>query len=666
MRSNLPVTQHEATYPGGQTLVSITDPKGRIIYCNPSFVSVSGFAKEELLGQPHNLIRHPDMPAEAFRDLWQTVQAELPWTGVVKNRRKNGDHYWVRANVTPIREGDEVTGYLSVRTEPTRQEIDNAATLYAGMQRQAHAGRSTLGLQRGAVVHTHATGRLMQAGRMVLRASGGAPSLAVLVAALGVASGVPLVLPMGAALTLNAVLAVLVGNFCRRQARRGLRETTQYAVRLAAGDLSGTHRCTSSPDFALLQLALDQLAVNTRTVVLDTKREVENVRGAAMEIVAGNQALAMRTDVEAENIEKTALAMQQVTEMVATSAIASRDGALVAQQTASSSEQSHASVLQVSRAMEQILQHSRHMDDIIQTIESVAFQTNLLALNAAVEAARAGASGRGFAVVAAEVRALAQRAGKAAKEIRKLISESTQRIGVGHTQVSDATTRMTEALGHAQKVNAMLGEISAAASAQQSGIGQINEAVMDMDLTTQQNAAMVEELAAAATVLESQIEVITDSMRMFRLTARERPVADIDAVALRRQAKSDSAMRSDRFDPHEAIAQHLLWKTNFRNAALHNDPLDVDAISCDNCCTLGQWLYGSAQAQWGGQPRLTELLERHRDFHIEAGRVAQVIQDGDAPTGLRMMESNTPFAQATQAVVMVLRKWGSSPHATNR
>jgi len=394
--------------------------------------------------------------------------------------------------------------------------------------------------------------------------------------------------------------------------------------------------------------------------VLDTKREVENVRGAAMEIRAGNQALAARTDLQAENLEKTVYAMQQVTEMAATSAQASQQGVQVAQQTATSSELRHAAVLQVSAAMAQIKQHSQRMDDITQTIEAVAFQTNLLALNAAVEAARAGTFGRGFAVVAAEVRALAQRAGKAAKEIRTLISESSQRIEVGHSQVSDATARMNDALANAQSVNAMLGNIRAAASAQQSGIGQVNEAVLDIDLSTQQNAAMVEELAAAAAVLEAQIGVITDSMRMFRLTASDQPIADIDAVSLRRQAKEAQTHTTNELDPHEAIAKHLLWKTKLRNAALHNETLDVEAISCDDRCAVGQWLYSSASAQWSGQPHFVDLLQRHREFHQEAGRVAQTIMGGNPQGGLSMMETDTPFSRATQAVVMALKKWSST------
>lgn len=118
MRVNTPVSQREYPFPKGETLVSTTDLQGRILYCNETFIEVSGYAREELLGQPHKLIRHPDMPAEAFRDMWATIQGGQPWSALVKNRRKNGDYYWVQANVTPLLdERGRPNGYMSVRTE---------------------------------------------------------------------------------------------------------------------------------------------------------------------------------------------------------------------------------------------------------------------------------------------------------------------------------------------------------------------------------------------------------------------------------------------------------------------------------------------------------------------------------------------------------------------
>ena len=137
--------------------------KGRITYCNPAFVEVSGFSTEELLGQPHNIVRHPDMPEEAFRDMWHTIQGGLPWSGMVKNRRKNGDHYWVQANATPMRDGQRIVGFLSVRTQPSRDAVAAAEALYARMRDEAAQGRKVHGLRRGAVVRLDALGRLRAA-----------------------------------------------------------------------------------------------------------------------------------------------------------------------------------------------------------------------------------------------------------------------------------------------------------------------------------------------------------------------------------------------------------------------------------------------------------------------------------------------------------------------
>jgi aerotaxis receptor len=126
MRLNLPVTQQERDIDAHASIVSKTDTKGRITYVNPTFIAVSGFTEEELIGAPQNIVRHPDMPELAFADLWSTLKSGLPWTGLVKNRCKNGDFYWVKANVTPIWERGVCSGYMSVRTKPSRAEVNAA------------------------------------------------------------------------------------------------------------------------------------------------------------------------------------------------------------------------------------------------------------------------------------------------------------------------------------------------------------------------------------------------------------------------------------------------------------------------------------------------------------------------------------------------------------
>jgi aerotaxis receptor len=162
MRNNQPVTQTELKPPEDQTLISVTDLKGRITYANKAFISMSGYLEEELMGQPHNLIRHPDMPEEAFRDLWATIEAGIPWTGIVKNRRKNGDYYWVRANATPMRDGDRIVGYLSVRTPATEDEKKACTALYATMQQEARNGRLVHILDKGRVYRAGLLSKLMR------------------------------------------------------------------------------------------------------------------------------------------------------------------------------------------------------------------------------------------------------------------------------------------------------------------------------------------------------------------------------------------------------------------------------------------------------------------------------------------------------------------------
>lgn len=151
MRNNQSVTQREFEFPDNATLMSTTDSQSYITYANVAFVEVSGFDLEELQGQPHNIVRHPDMPKEAFADMWTTLKGGEPWTAVVKNRRKNGDHYWVRADATPVVRGGRPVGYMSVRTQASREEIAAAEALYKDF-REGKAGSRRF--QKGLIVRT--------------------------------------------------------------------------------------------------------------------------------------------------------------------------------------------------------------------------------------------------------------------------------------------------------------------------------------------------------------------------------------------------------------------------------------------------------------------------------------------------------------------------------
>ncbi|KAF1048101.1 methyl-accepting chemotaxis protein [Xylophilus sp.] len=531
MRTNLPVTQREHALSPDDTFVSVTDLQGRITYCNPAFVQVSGFTRDELLGQPHNIVRHPDMPAEAFRDLWETLQQGLPWTGLVKNRRKDGDHYWVRANATPMRDGEQVVGYLSVRTAPDRQAVQDAEALYAAIREEAAAGRIRHQLRQGVAVRR---GPAARAARLFTPAS---RLFLVQLAAAGLAA-VPAFcgwwhLAAGAALA----AAGLAFTAVRRAALLPLLRLTEDANRLAAGDLSHPVATGAAGPAGRLQQALAQMSVNLRTVVRDVRHEVRSLETAVAEISSGNHDLSSRTEAQAGSLQQTAASMEQIHGTVRNSADSARRGAELAHETSAVTQRSNEAVQAVGESMAGIAESSRRIEDIIRLIEGVAFQTNILALNAAVEAARAGEAGRGFAVVAAEVRTLAQKTTAAAGEVKALIAESSQRVASGACTTGQARERMAEALGAVGRMRGVLDEISTAAAEQQDGIAQVNAAVAHLDGITQQNAAMVEQLAAAASSVHGQVQGVRDTMRLFRLARGEPSLAQADAVALRRAGR---------------------------------------------------------------------------------------------------------------------------------
>jgi aerotaxis receptor len=542
MRLNHPVSSQEFHFNQNSTLVSVTDLKGRITYCNRSFAEVSGYEEQELLGQPHNIVRHPDMPEEAFRDMWHTIQSGLPWTGLVKNRRKNGDFYWVRANATPMRDGDRICGYLSVRSRPSVEEVDAVERVYELLRRQAREGGAAHGLTRGRLERRDLRGRIARALRPGLAGWLYAVQLACAVGMGVIAVAlVPGALPAAGWAMLGVggiAVAALGAGLVWWLALRPLEAVAAHANRLASGDLTQPIAADGQGACADLLQALAQMSINLRTVVLDSRMGVESVRDAARQISGGNRELSSRTESQASSLEQTAASMEQINATVHNSASAAENGARLAQETESVASRSHAAVGAVVDAMNGIAESAGKIREIVKVVEDVAFQTNILALNAAVEAARAGEQGRGFAVVAGEVRALARRTSTSVREIQGLIEESQQRVQVGHVRSREASERMSEALGAAKGLSSVLLEISSAAAEQRGGISQVNAAVNHLDTITQQNSAMVEELAASAETLRNDVGAVDNSMRLFRLQAGDETVAERDAVALRRQAKA--------------------------------------------------------------------------------------------------------------------------------
>jgi len=542
MRLNVPITQVEYMFSDGDSLVTTTDLKGRILYCNPSFIEASGYTKEELLGQPHNLIRHPDMPEEAFRDMWSTISQGLPWFGMVKNRRKNGDFYWVKANVTPLLDAHgEVTGYMSVRNRPDRAAAQEAEVLYQRMKAGGDMA-GALKLDRGRLLPSQPLARALARlrpglkGKMVAL-SGGLGLLGFLLGeyqAGGLSHMSFNELTLGVLTCLGG--ALVGGVYLTRQVLRPLASLTSAAHQMAGGNLTVSISTAQSDEIGRLSEALAQLNANVTAIVRDARRGVSHLRNDTAEIALGNGDLNERTVVSAEQLQRTAASVEQITASVSQSSYKAEEASSMASTATRAAEASAASVAELSESMKQIHVASARVMDIIQVVDEIAFQTNLLALNAAVESARAGEHGKGFAVVAGEVRTLAQRSAMAAREVRALIKDTVQQVEVGDAKTQVVQQGMNDVQHSIHAVHAYIAEISQGMQEQTQGIQQVNNAISALDGITQQNAALVERIAHAAVDVNRKADDVGASVAVFRLDG-DSVHAQPDAVGLRQQVR---------------------------------------------------------------------------------------------------------------------------------
>lgn len=525
MRVNLPVTNVEYPITDDTLILSTTDTKGRITYVNQTFVEVSGFTEEELIGKAHNIVRHPDMPPEAFEDLWVAMKAGLPWTGLVKNRRKNGDFYWVIGNATPLFENGKITGYLSVRTKPSREMIEKVAPIY----RQFLEGKAhNLKIENGQVVRTDLIGKIaalfhMTVGKRIALSMGVPTVLLLTTGSLGwwgltQAQTFPMLSNIIAGITAIGVMLMLYLTFSMiRNTLSPLKQAIDIANILSSGDLSHKFAINRSDEFGQLLKALTQMGINLRTTVLDVQRNAIAVRHASGEIASGNLDLSQRTEEQASSLEETASSMEELTSTVRQNTDNSISASQLAMTASDITAKGGNMMKEVVTTMSSISESSNQIADIINVIDGIAFQTNILALNAAVEAARAGEQGRGFAVVATEVRNLAQRSATAAKEIKTLIDDSVQKVDEGTLLVNKAGKTMDEIVSSIKHVTEIMSDITSASKEQSAGIEQVHQAVAQMDEVTQQNAALVEQAAAAAASLEQQANELVGAISIFNV-----------------------------------------------------------------------------------------------------------------------------------------------------
>ncbi|MHB1677585.1 MAG: methyl-accepting chemotaxis protein [Sulfuriferula sp.] len=525
MRINQPVTNNEYVLHESETIVSKTDLQGNITYINQDFIRISGFTEDELLGAPQNIVRHPDMPVEAFADFWRTIKEGKSWTGLVKNRCKNGDYYWVEANAAPLIEHRKVVGYTSIRVKPAREQVKAAEAAYQAIKNGDRSLEIVEGVarQRSALRRFNFSSRLSISAKLISFISSLllAFALIVILAAIGMAapgssSYAPWLIAIAA---IGATLSLFSGIMLYRDIVPPLHCVFADIEAMSAGDLSGKITSNGNNELAKMTQALRVFQTNVKLLIGQIKESTGQVSYGAEEIAKGNSHLSERTESQASSLQQTASAMEEITSTVKQNADNAGEANQLVLSTSQIAEKGGYAVEQVIRTMNSIKQSSGKIADIIGVIDGIAFQTNILALNAAVEAARAGEQGRGFAVVATEVRSLAQRSASAAKEIKTLIDDSVDKVNTGGKLVDDAGKTMAEIVNGVKRAAGIMNEITVASLEQSAGIEQVNQAISQIDEMTQQNATLVEEAAAAAETMTSQAQALTSLVNSFKLVA---------------------------------------------------------------------------------------------------------------------------------------------------
>ncbi|MEE3634895.1 PAS domain-containing methyl-accepting chemotaxis protein [Pseudomonas defluvii] len=513
MRLNLPVTSVEQTFPEHQRLVSATDTTSKITYCNAEFAAMSGFSQAELIGSTHNLVRHPDMPPEVFQQMWQYLKAGQSWMGIVKNRCKNGNFYWVSAYVTPVLEDGRLVGYESVRVKPTREQVQRAETLYARLRE----GKPAVPVLRRAAV----IGKVL--------------ALPVLAAGVSIVlnQAAPGLLGQGATLGLFG----LVGLYGHSRLGRELKQIVQSTPNTFADPIVAMTYTDAVGPSAQLQMILiseearlktaltrlSDLARQMAEAATDSSRLSSSTESALLEQRAETDMTAAAMTEMAASIAEVAQHVQQTAGEAQTANLLADQGSQVAGTTREAIQLLASTVTQINQAVGNLAGQTQDIMMAASVIRSIAEQTNLLALNAAIEAARAGEQGRGFAVVADEVRALAGKTRQSTLQIQGVIEslrtgaeEAVSIANLGIQEAEQGVAQVLEAQRALQGIREAVERISdmshqmAAASQEQSNVAEdVSRQINTVASTVQKTA----QNANAAATRGGELERISSSLR---------------------------------------------------------------------------------------------------------------------------------------------------------
>jgi aerotaxis receptor len=519
MRINMPVTTTERFLEPGKPIVTKTDLQGKITYANESFVAISGFTREELLGSDHNIVRHPDMPPQAFADLWRTIRAGQPWRGLVKNRTKGGDFYWVDAFVTPVTQEGRTVGFMSVRTAPSRAAVAAAEALYAQVRAGTARFPETRLPERRIPPAAPWWGLALSAGALAVAAGwlGGAGGIALG----GLSAALAATLAAGVRVRILGPLDALVSHV--RSLDEGRLGDAVAPPKAAAGSVRA----------AFTQL--EALRIHLRAMFADVLVSAGDIEARSRGVDEALHALIEATREQGDRIAQVAAAMEEMSVSVNEIAQNTAQGLEAAHRTEALA-QSGIEVMTASlersgrvagvvdttqQEIAQVDQTVSRIAEVTRIIRDIAEQTNLLALNAAIEAARAGEQGRGFAVVADEVRKLSERTAQSTQHISSGVEDIVRQAHAAVETMATASAEVAASASQIRSSSESLDQIWTASRDAVRAADEIKAMLQQQSVASQEVASAMEKLSGTIEASGRNIQTIGTATGALHATAAE-------------------------------------------------------------------------------------------------------------------------------------------------